>query len=150
RSGWVDLAVGDLVGAALMNLLVLAVLDLSHQSRGRMLSRMAAAPAISGMMCITLLSWVGMSVFLPSDSLLTRTLLGVGPGLWAVAAVCLFGLRLVLFDQRMAARRMPKDPKGEAAEAPDENGRRLLLPVVIYLASDVAIFFAAQPLADAD
>lgn len=34
REGWADLAVGDLIGAALMNLLVLAFLDLLHWTPG--------------------------------------------------------------------------------------------------------------------
>lgn len=148
RKGWVDLAVGDLVGAALMNLLVLGVLDLSHQSRGRMLSRMAAAHAISGMMCIALLSWVGMSVFLPSEVLLDRTIGGIGLGLWAVVAIYLLGLRLVLFDKRLAARAAPRDPE-DAPEPSEDRGRRLLLPILGYLGSAAAIFFAAPSLANA-
>src|SRR3970040_1490291 len=58
RHGWVDLAVGDVLGAALMNLLVLAVLDMLHPSRGRMLSRTVAAHALSGTMSMTLLALV--------------------------------------------------------------------------------------------
>ena len=34
RLGLADLAVGDLLGSSLMNLLILALLDLSHHSRG--------------------------------------------------------------------------------------------------------------------
>jgi len=46
RLGAVDLAVGDLLGSSLMNLLILAMLDLSHHSRGRMLSKQGAAHAL--------------------------------------------------------------------------------------------------------
>ena len=46
RLGAVDLAVGDLLGSSLMNLLILAVVDLSYYSRGRMLSKQAAAHAL--------------------------------------------------------------------------------------------------------
>ena len=48
RLGTMDLAVGDLLGSSLMNLLILALLDLSYHSRGRMLSKQAAAHALSG------------------------------------------------------------------------------------------------------
>lgn len=65
RNGWVDLAVGDLLGAALMNMLVLAGLDMLQPSRGRMLSRAAAAHAISGTMAMSLLAIVGIAVFIP-------------------------------------------------------------------------------------
>lgn len=57
--GWVDLAVGDPLGAALINMLVLAALDMLKPSRGRMLSRAAAAHALSGTMSMTLLALVG-------------------------------------------------------------------------------------------
>ena len=63
-NGWVDLAVGDLLGAALMNMLVLAGLDMLQPSRGRMLSR-AAAHALSGTMAMTLLAITGIAVFIP-------------------------------------------------------------------------------------
>jgi Ca2+/Na+ antiporter len=65
RNGWVDLAVGDLLGAALINMLVLAGLDMLHPSRGRTLSRAAAAHALSGTMSMTLLALVGIAVFIP-------------------------------------------------------------------------------------
>ncbi|MDZ4851644.1 MAG: sodium/calcium exchanger protein [Pirellulaceae bacterium] len=39
RQGMPDLAVGDLFGSSLMNLLILAALDLAHRSGGKMLSR---------------------------------------------------------------------------------------------------------------
>ena len=55
---------GDLLGAALMNMLVLAGLDMLQPSRGRMLSR-AAAHALSGTMAMTLLAITGIAVFIP-------------------------------------------------------------------------------------
>ena len=47
RLGEVDMAVGNLIGSSLFNLLILGILDLSHHSRGRMLSRASAAHALS-------------------------------------------------------------------------------------------------------
>ena len=52
--GLPDLAVGDLMGGSLCNLLILAVLDLSHLSKGRMLSRVSAAHALSATLSIVL------------------------------------------------------------------------------------------------
>jgi Ca2+/Na+ antiporter len=40
RLGEVDMAVGNLIGSSLFNLLILGILDLSHHSRGRMLARL--------------------------------------------------------------------------------------------------------------
>ena len=66
-----DLAVGDLVGSSLMNLLILAVMDLSHRSRGRMLSRAAAAHALSGTLTIALTALVGVGILVaPSRPML--------------------------------------------------------------------------------
>ena len=54
RQGMPNLAVGDLMGSSLFNLLILAVLDLSHRSRRRMFSHAAAAHALSATMTSTL------------------------------------------------------------------------------------------------
>ena len=53
------------MGAALMKMLVLAGLDILQLSRGRMLSRAAAAHALSGTMAMTLLAITGIAVFIP-------------------------------------------------------------------------------------
>ena len=42
RMGSIDLAVGDLVGSSIFNLLILAVMDLTTYSQGRMLSKTSA------------------------------------------------------------------------------------------------------------
>lgn len=62
RRGLADLAVGDLLGSSLMNLLILAVLDLAVRSRGGMLSRQAASHALSGTLSIGLTAIVGLAV----------------------------------------------------------------------------------------
>jgi cation:H+ antiporter len=46
RRGDADLAAGDLLGSSLMNLLILAVLDLTRYSHGRMLSHASAQQAL--------------------------------------------------------------------------------------------------------
>src|SRR5690606_32873248 len=64
QSGMADLAVGDLLGAGLFNLLTLALLDLLHSSSRRMFSRAAARHALSATMSITLIAFVAMSILL--------------------------------------------------------------------------------------
>jgi cation:H+ antiporter len=103
RLGAADLAVGDLLGSSLMNILILAILDLTHHSRGRMLSRQAAAHALSAsvsaaMACLVALGlligkWVG-----------AVSLLGISPVIYAVVLAYVFGVRLVYLDQRIAHR----------------------------------------------
>ena len=70
-------------------------------SRGRMLSRAAAAHALSGTMSMTLLAFVGIAVFIPDT--INVTVGGVSIWLWMVVGAYFLGLRLVFFDQRFAA-----------------------------------------------
>lgn len=101
--GMTDLAVGDLLGSSLMNLLLLAVLDLSHRSRGRMLSRQSAAHALSGLVSTALTTLVALGL-LTGKTLKPYTLVGLSPGIILVAIGYTLGVRLVYLDQRMALR----------------------------------------------
>ena len=89
RKGMADLALGDLMGSSLFNLLILAILDLSSHSRGKMLSRQAARHALSGNVSAALIAVVALS-------LLSQPILGsgqvLGISLWALA--CRHRIRL--------------------------------------------------------
>jgi cation:H+ antiporter len=137
--GWVDLAVGDLLGAALINMLVLAGLDMLKPSRGRMLSRAAAAHALSGTMSMTLLALVGIAVFIADT--IDVTVGGVSIWLWMVVGAYFLGLRLVFFDQRFADKQVGQDAKRISAQT------GLIKPLIGYLTSAGLIFFAAPMLA---
>jgi cation:H+ antiporter len=102
RLGAVDLAVGDLVGSSLFNMLILAILDLSHRQRGHMFSRAAAAHALSGMMSITLAAIAGICI-LRGPNLAPYALGPAGLGTLLILVAYLFGMRLVYLDQRYAA-----------------------------------------------
>ncbi|HLU40151.1 MAG TPA: sodium:calcium antiporter, partial [Planctomycetota bacterium] len=131
-----DLAVGDLLGSSVMNLLILGVVDLLWRERGVMLSRRSAAHALSATTSILLTVLVVLSLLRPSRT----ELLGAGVGVWVVAGVYLLGVRLSFFDQRL----MRKDD-------PDAGGRErpLLRPILGFAASAVVLFFAAPFLANA-
>lgn len=83
RGGMVDLAVGDLLGSSLMNLLILAGIDLMSQTGRRMLSREAASHALSATLSIALTALVGMAV-LTGGRLPAVDLLGIDGWTWAV------------------------------------------------------------------
>jgi cation:H+ antiporter len=100
RIGQPDLAVGDLMGSCLCNLLILALLDMSTYSRGRMLSTLSSAHALSGLMTITLAS-VAVIAMLGKPEF---TLMGLGPGTFAIMALYIGGSRIVFYDQRLAAK----------------------------------------------
>lgn len=99
--GMPNLAVGDLFGSSLFNLLILAVLDLSHRSPRRMFSHTAAAHALSATMTSTLyiLAVIGI-VF--GRQLESPHLGGLGIGTAAILVAYLLGIRLVFYDQQAA------------------------------------------------
>lgn len=99
QSGMVDLALGDLMGSSLFNLLILAVLDLSIHSKGLMLSRKAASHALSGNVSAAMTGIVAICL-LTQPILGGGQVLGVSYGLWLVVVAYLFGVRLISCDQQ--------------------------------------------------
>jgi cation:H+ antiporter len=101
RSGMADLAFGDLLGSSLFNLLILAILDLSTQSRGKMLSHRAARHALSGNLSAVLTAVVAMGI-LAQPVLGGGEVLGVSYGLCIVLLGYLMGVRMVYLDQKFS------------------------------------------------
>ena len=94
RRGDADLAVGDLVGSSLMNLLILAVLDLTRYSRGRMLSKASARQALGATSSIALTAIVAMFIML-SAQIGDVQIWRVGPGTVVVLIAYLACLRVI-------------------------------------------------------
>jgi cation:H+ antiporter len=115
RMGLADLAVGDLLGSSLMNLLILAILDLATRSRGKMLSKQAAAHALSGLVAASLTAIVGLGL-LTAKGLAPYTAFGISPAIWLIVLAYFLGVRLVYLDQRIAVRTAAEH--GVEAEAP--------------------------------
>jgi cation:H+ antiporter len=136
-----NLAVGDLMGSSLFNLLILAVLDLSHTSRGRMLSRTSAAHALSGTLSISLTAFAALFIILSGR--ISWTVLGLGPGAWALLITYVLGVRLVFVDQRISAMESEHQQ-----EVPIPAGRlRMAQAVGGFLTSAVVIIVFAPMLA---
>jgi cation:H+ antiporter len=112
RSGMADLALGDLLGSSLFNLLILAILDLSTHSNGKMLSRQAARHALSGNFSAALAAVVGVGL-LAQPILGGGEWMGISYGLWIVVLGYLLGVRMVYYDQQASRAEAPP----EAAEA---------------------------------
>lgn len=142
RLGAADLAVGDLLGSSLMNLLILAILDLSHHSRGKMLSRQAAAHALSGSLATALTALVGLGL-LTGKALAPYSLLGVSPAIYLLVVAYVLGVRLIYLDQRIAARAV----KPEAAMPP--AGMTLTKAIAGFALCALAILIAGPFLAHA-
>jgi cation:H+ antiporter len=137
------MAVGDLMGSSLFNLLILAVADLSFKSRGQMLSRAAAAHALSGTMSIALTALAALGIAV-SSKVENATVGGVGIGSLVIAAGYVLGLRLAYYDQRVAAR------GSEAGQHALPIGNMTLRRAILqYVAAAAAIFAAAPFLAQA-
>jgi len=103
RIGLPDVAVGDLLGSSLMNLLILAVLDLSQHSRGRMLSRQAAAHALAGSVSIGLTALAALGL-LTGKAFAPYAVFGISPVIFVLVAAYMLGVRLIYLDQRIAHR----------------------------------------------
>jgi cation:H+ antiporter len=142
REGLPDLALGDLLGSSLMNLLILAAIDFMARSPRRMLSRMSAAHALSATMAILLTAMVAAAILVPFK----HEILGIGTGVWAIGIVYVLGLRLTFFDQRFAT-----EVAGEKPPVPEVKGRKLSLRAATtgFLLAGAVIFLAAPYLAHA-
>ena len=127
RLGAPDLAIGDLLGSSLANLLILAVLDLSQHSKGHMLSRRAARHALSGSMSSALTALVGIAL-LTGQMIGDVTVLGIGPGLWLVAAAYIGGIRIVYHDQRVTA--VIESNEAQASHEPPKSLPKAILGFV--------------------
>ena len=137
RQGMPDLAVGDLVGSSLFNLLILAVLDLSHRSRSRMFSHTAAAHALSATMTSTLYVLAAMGILF-GRQLGSFSFGGLGVGTAGILVAYLLGIRLVFYDQRAACVAAE-----EKQAATGRDGRALRRAILIYLFAAAMIMVAA-------
>jgi cation:H+ antiporter len=130
-----NLAVGDLFGSSMFNLLILAVADqLTRQPR--MASRVTVNQGMVGVLgiLVTTLALLGIA----TAGLLPPFRVG-----WASAAIVLTylaGARLLHFNR-------PEPPFGAVPEAPVPAGRGLRGPIVGFAASAAAILVAAPVLA---
>lgn len=131
RMGAGDLAIGQLLGSSLFNLLILSLLDLLTSTRGRMLSRAGAAHALSATAGILLTAVVLSMILLNWE----WTIFRVGAGSLAILMAYLFSLRLVYFDQRFALQ--------QRAALPAAIPVGLRSAVIGYVVAATAIFLAA-------
>lgn len=138
-----DLAVGDLMGSSLFNLLILAVLDLTRYSHGQMFSRASAQHAVGASVSIILTAIAAIFIFL-GPQLEGVTFLRVGPGTIVLVAAYAFGVRLV-FSGQSGAPQAEREESSSLIPALDRLG--LKGAVVGYLVAAGVILAAAPFLA---
>ena len=135
RAGHADLAAGDLFGSSLMNLLILAGIDLCRRNGRKMLSREAASHALSATLAIAVTGLAGGAI-LTAGKLPAVTFCGIGGWSWAILVAYLLGARMLFIDQRISARLA-------AEEMPERRGM-IWKPAAVFLAA-AGVLVAAGP-----
>ena len=148
RSGYVDLAAGDLFGSSLMNLLILAIVDISIRSGRKMLSREGAAHALSATLGIAITSLAGLAI-VTADKLPAVTILGMSTWSWAILLSYLFGARMIFINQRISARLVSESRLDDSSVSQEISSPKpsLLLPSVIFSTAAGVLCFAGPQLA---
>lgn len=137
RQGTPSLAVGDLFGSCMANMLILAIADLATR-QVRVLTRVAIDQALVGSLGISLIATAAAGILAGRD----LTALGVG---WAVVAITLGylgGMRLLYLNRKVPLFLT----KGEAAGMP-RRVAGLREAVVGFAVAALAILIAAPYLA---
>lgn len=139
RLGAPDLAVGDILGSCLVNLLILALMDLVHQFRHgeRLVMRVLVGQTRAAMLSVLMLAVVGLAIQ-------TRTgwhLAGVGIGTVLATALYLAGLRIAI--------RHDESPAAPPATLPAPGSATLTLGRALlgFAAGAVAVALAGPRLA---
>lgn len=138
REGSAGMAVGSLLGSCLMNLLILAIIDLTRRTRGRMLTPQAAAHALASLSSILLAAVVAVAVLLPMMPSFGR----FHSATIVIAIVYVITFRLVYVDRRVSS--VSVDDEEVASPVPKNPWWR---PALWYGASTLGIFLMAPPLA---
>jgi len=140
-----DLAVGDLLGSSLFNLLILSTLDFSFPSAFR---RTAFSPvflhhSLAATLTILLTSIVGIGIM----SRLEISFFGVSIFSWAIVLVYLYGLRLIFIE----ANNKPTEDavSRETKRLNWMRNRPLSLALLGYITSALVILIAAPYLVHA-
>lgn len=144
RMGVPDLGMGDLAGSCLINLIILAIADMLQKTRGALLSRLAAAHALSGVLSIALVATVGLFVLF--ESIMKPTgLFGLSWGSIAVVVGYVIGVRMVYYDQQASMR---EAAAGEPPATRHQTPRfALLKPASAFIAAAACIVVIAPLLA---
>jgi cation:H+ antiporter len=109
-----DLATGDIFGSSMANMLILAVIDISHR-RVRVLRSVAQAHALGASLAIVLTAFAAAMTI---DTLGVE-IAHVGLETIVLAAVYMLGTRIIFLEAGRAAL----GPVGEAAEEPASSSR---------------------------
>ena len=137
RMNAVDLTAGDVLGSSLINLLLLAVLDLVNKTPGKLFSRLAAGHALSGIVACLMTGIVLLGILLDSPFTFFR----LGPCSWALIVTYAICSRLLYLDHRASMAAAPPEAVAHS------GGRSLTANIAGFVACAAVIFFVAPRLA---
>jgi cation:H+ antiporter len=131
RIGAFDLAVGGFLGSTLVNLQILALMDLITRTPGRILSRSAAGHAMAAVAGVALMALV--LLFLLLDW--TATWLRLGVGSWMVLGSYAFAVRMIYYDQLAAREATRAEPAGSHVSLRRAGTEFIVAATAIFLAA---------------
>ncbi|MCA9049382.1 MAG: hypothetical protein KDA89_11685 [Planctomycetaceae bacterium] len=137
KMGAVDLTAGDVLGSSLVNLLILAILDLASRQPGRILTKEAAAHALSATVACILRGLVMLGILLDASWSLMR----LGPVSWVILLTYALCARLLFLDQRVALRH--EIETGHIDPATEKPGK--LSTSIVWFAGAAAVIFLVAP-----
>ncbi|MEZ6133672.1 MAG: hypothetical protein R3C53_02060 [Pirellulaceae bacterium] len=138
QQGAPDLAAGGILGSSLVNLLILSLVDLISRRPGRILTRSAAAHAMSATVGVLLTGLILLGILLDAE----WSALRIGPASWAVIAAYALCARLIFLDQREAAKQLTGEVK--EVDLPEQtNSRSLSLSIIGFTLATLVIFVVA-------
>ena len=126
-----DLAVGDVLGSCVFNLMILSMLDAFHRGPG-LLSTVAPKQVLIAALGIVLLALVGFGLFLPEQIVVMG---------W-VGALSLVFIAVYVVAMRVVYRHFAQD-EGERAGERNDKGKKELRKVLKWYALHAAVVIAA-------
>jgi cation:H+ antiporter len=136
-----NLAVGDLMGAGLSNMLTLALIDLAYREK-RVWQQAALEQALIATLAIILTGLAGLLIVVRQPIPIE----GIGLGTVAIAAIYVFGMRVVFRQEDMRRREKERERIVEAEEARGAASADALRHASIGFAVAALALLAAAPL----
>ncbi|MEO1993598.1 MAG: hypothetical protein ABGW78_16810 [Pirellulales bacterium] len=150
RAGLTDIAVGDLFGSSLMNLFILACLDLAWRGERRMFSREAASHALAATLGIVLTGLAGAAVLTAHHIHNTTLFFGVSIWSWAILAAYLLGIRMLYLNQRIALRAHKESilqgDDGTDSDHDNDTSTHPAISIFTFFVAAIVILFAGPRL----
>lgn len=139
--GQPDLAVGDLLGSSLLNLLILSSLDIFFRPAVRAISKNFFHHSLTAVLSIILTALVGIGVAFRLET----SIFSVSVFAWSILALYIFGFRVIVSEQE----HKPSSEEHKPFWQYDSKRKSVFLLILGYLGAALAIFMASPYLVHA-